>query len=69
MRILLNADNAGSRKEVDAELVRENAKSVWVRLSDGNIIKRKKTRDVPKEGSNEPGEKGRPVQTPPTAVV
>lgn len=30
----------------NAELVRENIKTIWVRLADGNIIKRHKVRHV-----------------------
>lgn len=33
---------------VRAELIKENVKTVWVKLMDGNIIKRKKTRDLSK---------------------
>lgn len=32
---------------VRAELIKENPKTVWVKLIDGNIIKRKKARDLP----------------------
>lgn len=35
------------RAIVDATIVRENPKTVVVRLADGNVIKRKKNRDIP----------------------
>jgi len=35
------------RMVVRAELIKENAKTVWVKLMDGHIIKRKKARDLP----------------------
>ena len=34
------------RKVVEAELLRENSHTVVVRLDDGNVIKRKKRRDL-----------------------
>ena len=34
-------DKNGKRKLIKAELVKRNKKTVWVKLSDGNIIKRK----------------------------
>lgn len=50
MKILLDdKENVGSRKVVEVELVEERASSFTVRLPDGNVIKRKKVRDIPKE--------------------
>jgi len=33
-------------KVISCEVVKSNKKSVWVRLDDGNVIKRKMGRDV-----------------------
>lgn len=33
-------------KEVEAELLKKNPRSLWVRLKDGNIIKRKRSRQT-----------------------
>jgi hypothetical protein len=46
MRVLLNNGNHGERRVVEADLIRENAKTVIVRLPDGKVIKRKKNRDL-----------------------
>ncbi len=35
----------GERSSEDVELVKVNRKSMWVKLPDGNIIKRKRNRD------------------------
>jgi hypothetical protein len=35
-----------TREFVKAEILQENAKTLWVRLPDGNVIKRKKKRDL-----------------------
>ena len=48
MKIYLN-DKDGKRQVVDAELIRENSLTVLVKLIDGNVIKRNKKRDLPKE--------------------
>jgi hypothetical protein len=37
----------GERRAVRAELVKRSALSVWVKLPDGNVVKRKIKRDVP----------------------
>lgn len=37
------------RALVAAELVKSNIHTIWVRLFDGNLIKRKRKRDLPKE--------------------
>jgi len=34
------------RKIVEAEVVRETNKCVWVKLNNGDVIKRKKERDI-----------------------
>ena len=48
MKVYLNS-KGGERKLVEAELVRENRSTIIVKLPDGNIISRKKKRDLPKE--------------------
>jgi len=45
MKVLVN--NGVSRKELDAELIKETATTVIVRLPDGKVISRKKKRDLP----------------------
>ena len=34
------------RKVVEAELVKDNPTTVWVKLPDGNVIVRKRKRDI-----------------------
>ena len=47
MKIYLN-DKDGKRKTVEATLIKENKKkTIVVKLSDGTIIIRNKTRDIP----------------------
>jgi translation elongation factor EF-4 len=46
MKVYVN-DNAGGRKLVEAELIKEGEKRILVKLKDGNIIERKKSRDLP----------------------
>jgi hypothetical protein len=48
MKVLIN-DKDGKRKEVEAQLIKETTTTVIVKLPDGNIISRKKKRDVVKE--------------------
>jgi hypothetical protein len=51
--ILLNDKaNPGQRKSVEVELISESDTTIKVRLPDGNIIKRKKQRDLKKVASN-----------------
>lgn len=35
----------GNRTPADVEIVKRNKKTIWVRLPDGNIVKRKNGRD------------------------
>lgn len=35
----------GDRSPKEVEVVKSNSKSMWVRLPDGNIVKRKRGRD------------------------
>lgn len=49
IKIYLNTKKEGKRKIVNAELLEDRTKTVLVRLPDGNVIVRKKNRDVVKE--------------------
>lgn len=37
------------RKEVEAEFVRKIGKNLYVKLKDGNIVRRRVPRDIPQE--------------------
>jgi hypothetical protein len=50
LKVYIN--NKGGRKLVEAELIKENKATVIVKLPDGNIVSRKKKRDLPEEESN-----------------
>jgi hypothetical protein len=41
----------GNRKLVEAEIVGETERRLWVRLEDGNVISRRKGRDLPQHSS------------------
>lgn len=41
-------ENPGKRKEVETILIRDNATTMRVKLPDGNVITRKKNRDLVK---------------------
>ena len=45
-RIKVYLNKGQHRKLNKARLIKENDKSVWARLKDGNIIKRNKKRDL-----------------------
>lgn len=45
--VLLNGKKLGERVSVSVDVVKANPFSVWVRLPDGNIIKRRARRDLP----------------------
>lgn len=49
MKVFLNdsKDPKQPRRIAEVDLIKEYPKSILVRLSDGNIIKRKKNRDIP----------------------
>ncbi len=49
IKVYLNTKVEGKRKVVNAELIEDRKDSVVVKLPDGNIIKRRKNRDVVKE--------------------
>ena len=46
IKVYLN-DKKGGRMVVEAEVLKESAKTFTVRLPDGHIVKRKKSRDIP----------------------
>jgi hypothetical protein len=48
IKVLVN-DGEGGRVEIVAELIENRKTTVLVRLPDGTVITRKKTRDLPKE--------------------
>ena len=45
VKVYLNKKNGG-RQLVEAELVKENTTTLTVKLTDGNVITRKKKRDL-----------------------
>jgi hypothetical protein len=45
VRVRVN-DTSGGRRQVVAETVKVNKKTLWVRLPDGKIVKRRFTRDA-----------------------
>jgi hypothetical protein len=45
MKVYVN-DKEGKRKVVEAELIKDRATTILVKLQDGNIITRKKNRDI-----------------------
>ena len=54
LKVLVNSkDRNEPRQEIEAELVKETETTVIVRLPDGNIISRKKNRDLPKEAGKD----------------
>lgn len=48
MKVYVNDKNG--RKLVEVELIKENKATIIVRLPDGNVVSRKKKRDLPEEG-------------------
>ena len=51
MKVYVN-NKGGGRRLVETELIRETRTTVIVRLPDGNVISRKKKRDLPGEGAS-----------------
>lgn len=49
MKIYVNSPDRKSRIVLEAEVLKERATTVVVKLPDGNIITRKKKRDILKE--------------------
>lgn len=50
MKVLINTRHG--RKEVEAEVIKDNSSTVIVRLPDGNVVSRKKKRDTTDKGEN-----------------
>ena len=50
IKVKVNSNDAHrfplGRQEVDAIVMRETPTAIWVKLPDGNIVKRKKNRDL-----------------------
>jgi len=45
--VYLNDNKQGTvRRPVRVEIVRSNKRSIWVRLPDGNVVKRMRKRDL-----------------------
>jgi len=53
VKVYLDDRLNGGRRLVQAELVENRPTTIVVKLPDGNTITRKKSRDLPKENSNE----------------
>jgi hypothetical protein len=50
LKVYINSKNRNNpRQLVDVELIKENNTTVVVKLPDGNVIIRKKKRDLPQE--------------------
>lgn len=49
MKVYINDNETGGRQIVDAELIKERATTILVKLPDGNVITRQKKRDIPTE--------------------
>ena len=52
MRVYINSKTTGKRIIVPSTLISKNAKTIWVRLPNGKIIKRNILKDLP-DGLNE----------------
>lgn len=48
MKVYINSKDRASRQLVEVELLKENGNILIVKLPNGDIIKRKKNRDLPK---------------------
>lgn len=54
MKVYINSsDRNKPRQLVEAEKIKETATTYIVRLPDGNVISRKKSRDIPQEKEKE----------------
>ena len=49
VKVYLDDRTNGTRKLVEAELIEDRATTMKVKLPDGNVVTRKKSRDLPKE--------------------
>jgi hypothetical protein len=49
MKVLINRDREGrERQEVDAKVIKENSKTIRVMLPNGDVIVRRRVRDLSK---------------------
>ena len=53
VQVLLDDQEKGGRRLVEAELVEERPTTLRVKLLDGHVITRKKKRDLPLEKENQ----------------
>ncbi len=53
VKVYLDDRKNGGRKLIEVQLIENRPTTLVVKLPDGNVITRKKSRDLPKEGSNE----------------
>ena len=53
IKVYISSKDRKSRKLIDVKLIEDRGTTVIVELPDGNRIKRKKSRDFPKEKSND----------------
>lgn len=49
VKVYIDDRTNGGRKLISAELVEDRSTTMKVKLPDGNVITRKKSRDLPKE--------------------
>jgi hypothetical protein len=49
VKVYLDKGRKGDRKLVDCDLIEDRPTTIVVKLPDGNVITRKKSRDLPKE--------------------
>jgi len=49
VKVFIDDRKNGGRQLIDVELIEERATTVKVKLPDGNVITRKKSRDLPEE--------------------
>jgi hypothetical protein len=53
VKVYLDDREKGGRRLVQCELIESRPTTIVVKLPDGNVITRKKSRDLPKENSDE----------------
>jgi hypothetical protein len=53
MKVYINSKDKQSRELVEVEVIHKSEKNLWVKLPDGNIIKRKKSRDLEQTDAKE----------------
>lgn len=49
VKVYLDSGRKGDRKLVECTLIEDRTTTIVVKLPDGNVITRKKSRDLPKE--------------------